>query len=73
MMSPKIHLYKMRHIFIGDEYAGKYDAARKSLVLVKEHRESHELVRAWFKGRLGICPRKGRGPVGARCAGVPSE
>jgi hypothetical protein len=61
-MNPRIHLYKMRHIFIGDEYAGKYDAARKSLVLVKEHEGKRELVRAWFKGRMGICPRKGRVP-----------
>ena len=59
-MNPKIHLYKMRHIFIGDEYAGKYDAARKMLLLVKEHEGKRELVRAWFKGRMGICPRKGK-------------
>jgi hypothetical protein len=58
-MNPKIHLYKMRHIFIGDEYAGKYDGARKSLLLVKEHEGKREQVRAWFKARMGICPRKG--------------
>jgi hypothetical protein len=48
----------MRHIFIGDEYAGKYDAVRKSLVLVKEYEGERERVRAWFKGRMGICPKR---------------
>jgi hypothetical protein len=56
---PRIHLYKMRHVFIGDEYAGKYDGVRKTLVLLPQHQARLELVRAWFKSRLGICPRKG--------------
>ena len=56
---PRIVLFRRRHVFVGDEYVGKYDGVRRSLVLVKEHEGKREMVRAWFKSRMGICPRKG--------------
>ena len=56
---PRIVLFRRRHVFLGDDYVGKYDGTRRKLVMQEEHEDKRALVRAWFKSRLGICPGKG--------------
>ncbi len=48
------HLYKMRHLFQGDEHIGKYDTATKSVRLRDEFAGLQAEVKAFMMRREGI-------------------
>lgn len=53
-MNDKIHLYRMRHLFKGDDYLGKYDSTTRTVRIGIEHKALKDDIRAYFNRVEGI-------------------
>lgn len=56
-MNKKIHIYKQRHIFSGDELIGHYEVRRRTFTLLPGQEDCHTAVRAHFIRAHGILAR----------------
>lgn len=50
----KFHLYQQRHLFLDEEYLGKYDIPSRSVRLREEFAVHADTVKAWFMRTQGL-------------------
>lgn len=59
----KIHMYQSRHLFVEDDYVGKFDGRTRTICLLPSHESHGEAIAKWMRQHHGVFPTIANGPL----------